>query len=168
MSSLTRRRWMGAAAGALAAPVLARAGDAPALPRTVQWPQAVHLLDGRVLERAALTAHPAVVVFWSSTCPFCRNHNRHVQKLQQAAAGTDLLVLGVSIDPDRQQAVDHVRHEGYTFPVTMDAGALAPMFDTRRVIPRTYGIARGALLRSAIPGEMFEEDVLELLKLASS
>ena len=166
MTELSRRRLLQAGTAALALPGLASAAPALPLPRPVAWPQAVPLLDGRVLAGAALAARPAVVVFWSSTCPFCRNHNRHVQKLQQAAAGTDLLVLGVSIDDDAGVAAAHARHEGYSFPITMAAQPLAAMLDTRRVIPRTYGIERGARLVTALPGEMFEEDVMELLRLA--
>ena len=29
-----------------------------------------------------------VAVFWSTTCPFCRRHNAHVEKLRQAAAAS--------------------------------------------------------------------------------
>ncbi len=172
--SETRRHVLHAGAagtlGLLAAPFLAprEAQAEPAkLPRAVTWPDEITLIDGRRLSGAALAARPAVVVFWESTCPFCRNHNRHVEKLHRAAAGTDLLVLGVSIDRQPEATREYVRREGYGFAVTRDAAALGRMFDTRRVIPRTYAVARGAQLVAALPGEMFEEDVMEFLRLAS-
>lgn len=171
MTDFRRRSMLGAAAGlagGLAGALLPAAAQAqaPALPRPLAWPAQIHLLDGRVLAARELNARPALVVFWSSTCPFCRSHNRHMQKLYRAAEGTDLLVLGVSIDRDPAQAAEHVRHEGYGFAVTCDAAVLAPLFDARRVIPRTYAVERGARLVAAIPGEMFEEDVMEFLRLA--
>lgn len=106
------------------------------------------------------------MVFWSLTCPFCRRHNVHIEKLHRAAAGSNLLVIGVSTDADRDQITDHVRGAGYTFPITQEAALLAPLFDARRLVPRTYAIARGARLVSAIPGEMSQDDVMELLQLA--
>jgi len=169
----TRRRVLHAGAagaiGLLAAPFVApRPAQAePAkLPRAVTWPDEIALIDGRRLRGAALAARPAVVVFWESTCPFCRNHNRHVEKLHRAAAGTDLLVLGVSIDRNPEAAREYVRSNGYGFAVTRDAQALASMLGTRRGIPYTYAVARGAQLVAALPGEMFEEDVMEFLRLA--
>jgi len=169
--SRTRRRMLGMGAAGAAA-VLSAGFGSPAtanpapLPRPVEWPAALTLTDGRRLSASELAARPVVVVFWESTCPYCRNHNRHVQKLHRAAAGTDLLVLGVSIDREREATLDYLKREGYTFAVTRDADVLARMFDTRRVIPRTYAVARGARLVAALPGEMFEEDVLEFLRLA--
>lgn len=167
--SHTRRQVLelGAAGTALVLSAGARAAPAAPLPRQVEWPQTVTLVDGRRLSAAALAARPLVVVFWESTCPFCRNHNKHVEKLHRAAAGTDLLVLGVSIDRRREATLDYLKREGYTFAVTRDADALGRVFDTRRVIPRTYAVARGAQLVAALPGEMFEEDVMEFLRLAS-
>ena len=55
---------------------------------------------------------------------------------------------------------------GYAFPVSLDQEALAAALSTRRIIPLTMLIGRGGRLKQAIPGEMFEEDVMELLKLA--
>lgn len=167
----TRRRVLHAgAAGAIG--LLPFVGLRPAqaeparLPRAVTWPDEITLIDGRRLSGASLAKRPAVVVFWESTCPFCRNHNRHVEKLHRAAAGTDLLVLGVSIDREPEATREYVRSNGYGFAVTRDAQALGRMFDTRRVIPRTYAVARGSQLVAALPGEMFEEDVMEFLRLA--
>ncbi len=172
MSKARRHVLHAGAAGALgllaapfAAPRPARAEPAK-LPRPVTWPDEIALIDGRRLAGASLAARPAVVVFWESTCPFCRNHNRHVEKLHRAAAGTDLLVLGVSIDREPEATREYVRSNGYGFAVTRDAQSLGRMFDTRRVIPRTYAVARGAQLVAALPGEMFEEDVMEFLQLA--
>ena len=68
----------------LAALALATAGAAPRARAAaaqkgelVAWP-AVTLLDGRRLEPAHWQGRLGVVVFWSTTCPFCRRHNQHV------------------------------------------------------------------------------------------
>jgi thiol-disulfide isomerase/thioredoxin len=136
-----------------------------ASPATVQW-SAIELLDGKVLKPADWTDMAAVVVFWSTTCPFCRRHNEHVQKLFAASAGQRLRVLGASLDRDAGAVRRYMADRGYGFPVTLDAARLRPLFTTRAVIPMTCTVDRGGRLLQTIPGEMFEEDVLELGRLA--
>ena len=107
-----------------------------------------------------------MVVFWSTTCPFCRRHNQHVEKLHRAAAGRRLAVLGVARDRDIAVVRRYAGQQGYTFPITTEQAPLAAALSARRVIPLTATIDRGGRLLQVIPGEMFEEDVLELLQLA--
>jgi thiol-disulfide isomerase/thioredoxin len=166
-----RRRLLRAGVGLGAAlwvgrPALA-AGDTKALPRQIAWPARVHLLDGRQLAAADLDARPVVAVFWSISCPFCKAHNVHVEKLQRAAAGSRLLVLGIAIDADTAQVREYVRRQGYSFAVTADHGALSTSLEGRRVIPRTYAVETGSRLVAALAGEMFEEDVMEFMRLAA-
>jgi hypothetical protein len=54
---------------------------------------------------------------------------------------------------------------GYAFPVSLDQDMLAAALSTRRIIPLTVLVDRRGRLKQAIPGEMFEEDVMELLTL---
>jgi hypothetical protein len=42
---------------------------------------------------------------------------------------------------------------------------MAAALSTRRIIPLTLLVDRRGRLKQAIPGEMFEEDVMELLQL---
>ena len=88
----TTRRTVIAALAAGAAGVRA----APAAPgEAVRWPE-VPLLDG---ERWTPTpARAQVVVFWSVTCPFCKRHNAHIDKLYRAAADGGPQVLTGSRD----------------------------------------------------------------------
>jgi len=135
--------------------------SAPAVP----WPS-LALLDGSVLRPADWQDTAAVVVFWSTTCPFCRRHNEHVDKLHRATAGRPLRVLGVSIDRDESAVRRYLAERRYEFPVTLDAARLKPLFTARNVIPMTCTVDRGGRRVAVVPGEMFEEDVLELARLA--
>lgn len=157
-----------AAAAGLLGPLLApaRASAAPATPgQEVTWPE-VTLLDGTRLDGGALKSRPVVAVFWSTTCPFCRRHNQHVEKLHRVAAARGLLVLGIARDRDAEKVRSYARAQGYTFPITMDHAPLAAALSSRNVIPLTVTVDRQGRLRQVIPGEMFEEDVLELARLA--
>lgn len=137
---------------------------APAAPgEAVRWPE-VPLLDG---ERWTPTPGRAqVVVFWSVTCPFCKRHNAHIDKLYRAAADGGPQVLTVSRDRDAAAVRRYLASNGYAFPVTLAHDALSAALAARRIIPLTVLVDRLGRLKQAIPGEMFEEDVMELLKLA--
>jgi thiol-disulfide isomerase/thioredoxin len=140
---------------------------APTQPgQVVAWPE-VALLDGRRWGPAQAAGKGVVVVFWSTTCPFCRRHNQHVQKLLQASAGQALAVLGVARDRDAAAVRRYAAQQGYGFDITLEHAPLAAVFSTRQVIPLTATVDRQGRLKHVIPGEMFEEDVMELLKLAA-
>lgn len=139
---------------------------APAQPgERVQWPT-VKLLDGRSWSAADAQDQAVVVVFWSITCPFCRRHNPHVEKLRAAAVGKPLIVLTVSRDTDAAAVARHLREQGLNFAVTLDYAPMASALSARRVTPLTVTVGRDGRVRQIIAGEMFEEDVLELLQLA--
>jgi peroxiredoxin len=159
---LSRRAVLGTLAAGPAS--LGAALAAPAAPgEAVRWP-AVTLLDGTRWEPA--TAQAVVVVFWSVACPFCKRHNAHVDKLHRATAGKGLAVLGVSSDHEPRLVRGYMATNGYGFPNTMDRDALAAALSMRRIIPLTVTIDRQGHLKQVIPGEMFEEDVMELQQLA--
>ena len=140
---------------------------APAAPgEVVAWPE-VSLLDGRRWTAASAQGQGVVVVFWSTTCPFCKRHNQHVEKLHRAAAGKGLLVLGVARERDAEAVRRYAAAQGYSFPITLDQSSMAAALSARRMIPLTVTVDRQGRLQQVIPGEMFEDDVLGLIKLAA-
>lgn len=159
---LTRRQCLGAGLGALPLPALA----APArIGEVVEWP-ALKMLDGTALAPSAWHGVAAVVVFWATFCPFCKRHNAHLDKLQRSLAGRPMRVIGVALDRDEGAVRRYMAANGYQFAVTLDAEPLRSRLTARRVIPMTCVIDRQGRLRQAIPGEMFEEDMLELANVA--
>jgi thiol-disulfide isomerase/thioredoxin len=166
---MKRRTLLLTGAGVAAALPATVARAEPALPGArVAWPD-VTLLDGTTFGAAQAEGRAVVAVFWSIDCPFCRRHNPHVEKLHRAAraAGRPLSVLGIARDRDASAVSAHARGRGYTFPITLDAAPLAAALSRRNLIPLTITVDRRGLLRQVIPGEMFEEDVMELLGLAA-
>ena len=154
---------LGATLGSAAGPVLARpaaAGD------TVSWPQ-VTLLNGSRWSGEQAQGKAVVAVFWSVTCPFCARHNQHVEKLRQAVAGKPLELLTISRDADPQAVTRYLARRDLHFAVTLDSQPMAAALSTRNLIPLTVTVDRQGRLKQVIPGEMFEEDVLDLQKLAA-
>lgn len=166
MNTPERRRLLAALAwGTLAAPWrVARA--APAAPGdAVQWPQ-VRLLDGSTWDASQTQGKAVVAVFWSTTCPFCRRHNAHVDKLRQAAAGHPLEIVTIARETDPQTVRRYLDKQGWQFAVTLDQAPMRAALSSRNMIPLTVTVDRQGRLKQVIPGEMFEEDVLEFIKLA--
>lgn len=165
-----KRRTALLTAMALAGQPLRTVWAAPAQPgQAVVWPD-LSLLDGGSLSAAQLQSQSAVVVFWTTSCPFCRRHNQHVEKLHRAAlaAGAPLRVLGVARERDAAAVRRYAQQQGYSFPITLDHAALAAALSERKLVPLTIVVDRQGRLKQVLPGEMFEEDVLELLALASA
>ena len=164
---MKRRHALALAAAPLVVPST-RAWAVPAQPgQRVDWPD-VTLLDGARLSAAQLQSQPAVVVFWTTSCPFCRRHNQHVEKLHRAAvaARSTLRVLGVAKERDAALVRRYAQQQGYGFPITLDHAPLATALSERKVIPLTVLVDAQGRLKQVLPGEMFEEDVMELLVLA--
>jgi len=146
-----------------AAPMLAwgqvKVGDRVSLPEVV-------LLDGRVLPAGHYAGKPVVVEYWASWCPYCARQNPHLQKLTEAVRGKGLEILTVSIDRQPDDAREYLAKHGYTFDAAMETDALREIFGKRRVIPEIFVIEADGRVAEVIPGEMFEEDVLDLARYA--
>lgn len=130
----------------------------------VQWPKGVTLIDGGRWQPEPGQA--VVAVFWSLHCGFCERHNEHIEKLYRAVAGKPMRVLGVLAEQDREAARRRMAQRGWSFPITLDREPLAAALTARRSVPLTVTVDRSGRLSELIPGEMFEADVLGLVKLA--
>jgi thiol-disulfide isomerase/thioredoxin len=157
---------LGCLAYGTAAPAAPAAqGAEPVVGQTVSIP-AVTLLNGQTLPQGYFKGKPVVIEYWASWCPFCANQNPYVQKLSELAKKKGLQVLTVSIDRFPNDAKEYMRKHHYTFPVTIETPELRKVFGKRRVIPQIFVVDAQGRLAEAIPGEMFEEDVLGLIKYA--
>ena len=75
-------------------------------------------------------------------------------------------MLGVARESDAAWVRRFAQQQGYSFPITLDHAPLAAVLAARAIIPLTATIDRQGLLHEVIPGEMAEDDVLGLIKLA--
>jgi peroxiredoxin len=152
--------------GALALPGRAAPAGPAVLGDTVAWPE-VTLLDGQRWSASAVQGQAVIVVFFATDCPYCKRHNARVEQLVQATHGQALRVLGVAGDRDPNLVRDYLVQRGLSFAVTLDGDALHAVLSPRRVIPLTCVIDRAGRLREVIPGEMAEDDVMQLAQWAT-
>ena len=132
---------------------------------TIDWPP-IQLLDGTVMSPQSWQGQAAVVVVWETFCPFCKRQNAHIDKLFRATLRQRLRVLSVALDTDEGKVRRYMTANNFSFPVALDGGLLRQRLTQRRVIPMTCVLDRQGRLIQAIPGEMFEEDVMEFARLA--
>lgn len=138
---------------------------APAAPgEPVHWPS-VELLDGTRWGPAQARGQAVVVVFWSTTCPFCLRHNARLNQLV-ARAPAGLAILTAARETDAERVRRHAERHGYRFPITLEAQPLAAALSGRRMIPLTVTVDRAGRLAQVIPGEMSEDDILGLARWA--
>ena len=159
-----RRRVLRAAALVALCPMLGSASAQPQQGQAVVWPE-VTLLDGTRWGPAQAQGKQVIVVFWSTTCPFCLRHNAHIEKLRRAASGRALEIITVARDQDPAAVKAYLARHGYGFQVTMAQDVMAAALSRRKVIPLTITVDRQGRLGQVIPGEMFEDDVMEWLRL---
>lgn len=159
-----RRRDLLAAGAGL--PLAARAADALiGTGERLQWP-ALRMLDGSALDPRAWQEQPAVLVFWATWCPYCLRHNAHVDKLHGDARSQGLRVLGLALEDDAGKVRRYMAAHGYGFPVALNGDTLRRRLTARKVLPMTAVLDRQGRLRQLVSGEMTEDDVLDLPRVA--
>lgn len=147
-------------------PLVARAADVPIGPGDrLQWP-ALHLLDGTTLDPQAWQDQAAVLVFWATWCPYCLRHNAHVDKLYRDGRNQGLRVLGLALEDDAGKVRRYMAAHGYGFPVALNGDTLRRRLTARKVLPMTAVLDRQGRLRQLVSGEMTEDDVLDLPRVA--
>lgn len=157
-----------AAAASLALGVFASATAVAGTPKvgdTVQLPSFT-LLDGTTISAESLKGKPVLIEYWASWCPFCKRQNPYWQKLHEAAKDKDIQILSVSIDKKVEDAQAYLEKHSYTFHTAMETPEMRQVFGKRKVIPKVFVIAPDGKVTEVIPGEMFEEDVVDLIKYA--
>jgi thiol-disulfide isomerase/thioredoxin len=160
----SRRQWLQALSGAALAAAWATAGAAaPAAPR-ITWPPLM-TVDGQPL--VLTPGVPVLVVFWATWCGYCLRHNAHVDRLHRSVDATRLRVLGVAEERSAAAVQAYMRRQGYQFPVVLEEGRLRPQFTSRRTVPMTCPVDADGRPGLCIPGEMAEDDVMGLARLAA-
>src|SRR5690606_20288734 len=104
--------------------------------------------------------------FWASWCPYCARQNPYIQKLHEQVKDSDMQAVTVSIDKDLKAASDYMAKHNYTFTAAKFTPALKAVFGEIKVIPSVYVIDKNSMIQESIPGEMGEEDVLDMRKYA--
>ena len=171
--SLPGLKLVGSTATAMAGLVPAAQAQAPGksepglerIGQAVQWPL-VRWLSGEVIPAPWTQGQASLVVFFSTTCPFCARHNEHLRKLAEQVPPVGLKIILAAQEKEAAKVQRYLERYGHALAATLDEKPLHAALSSRKGIPLTCVIDRRGILREVIPGEMFEEDVMELAKWA--
>ncbi|MCA1555172.1 MAG: TlpA family protein disulfide reductase [Acidobacteria bacterium] len=79
--------------------------------------------DGAQVSLDSLRGHPAVVVFWTAWCPFCKEEAPHINELAAQYEARGVRVLGINIQDSEARTAGGVREFGIKYAVARDADA---------------------------------------------
>jgi thiol-disulfide isomerase/thioredoxin len=122
----------------------------------------ITLMDGKVLTPADLAGKHVVIQIWASWCPYCHRQNQNLMQLVRDTKGSNLVVLGVSVDKDPKAAALYVQKHGLNFPVAMITPELDRAIGKRKGIPELYVLDPKGKVLQKDTGEMIDLDVFEL------
>lgn len=164
-----RRRAAVVAAGVsgvvLASLALLPSGDDPAPAGAAPAFETVDL-QGRTVRLEDYRGEPVLVNFWASWCVPCRKEF----PLLKAVHGKGATVLGVVFDDTADAARDFMRDQGATWPALEDPGGrIAESYGvgSRPGLPVTVAVDRAGVLVERHVGELRQEDVDRLVRVAS-
>ena len=107
----------------LTTPVVAAAADAPA-PAAVGRPLPDVVMAGLNGPQRSLSSYrgrPLIINVWASWCGPCRAEAASLERLSWSEAGSPYVVIGISIDDDRNAALKWLRHSNATVSHYIDS-----------------------------------------------
>jgi len=139
------------------------APNLPALGATLALPS-TPLLGGGEFRAPQAAGQVTVIYWWASTCPFCAQQSPEMQKLWQAWQGQGLQFLALSVDKKPQDALTYLQKKGYTFPSAWVSPEVHKVLPKPKGLPITVVLGRDGRVLQAEKGQMFAEDVAQLVQ----
>jgi peroxiredoxin len=78
-------------------------------------------MDGSLISLAGLRGKPAVLVFWTAWCPFCKDEAPHINDLNEQYAPRGVNVLGINVQESRARTEEGIEEFGIRYPVARDS-----------------------------------------------
>lgn len=124
-------------------------------------------LDGRVFEKAR--DHVAIVYMWASWCMPCKRSLPRLQKLHATHGRKGLVVIGVSVDDERKDALDFATNLQLTFLLEWDENHTIAGKWKVKTMPSAYVVDATGIVRFVQNGydegsvDVLEAEALELM-----
>jgi thiol-disulfide isomerase/thioredoxin len=107
--------------------------------------------NGTTVDLGQLRGKVILIDFWASWCPDCVRELPEIQKLDQAYRSSGLLILGISLDRDRQAMANFVVKKSISWPIYFDGkgwdNAYAVQYSVRS-IPEIWLINKDGIVET--------------------
>ena len=103
--------------------------------------------DGSPVSLDSLRGQPAVVVFWTAWCPFCKEEAPHINALAAQYEARGVRVLGINIQDSEARTAGGVREFGIRYAVARDTDAKVAKLYKVQGTPTVLFLDRGGVVR---------------------
>ncbi|HZC34977.1 MAG TPA: TlpA disulfide reductase family protein, partial [Chthoniobacterales bacterium] len=107
--------------------------------------------DGTAVDLAQLRGKVVLIDFWASWCPDCVRELPEIQRLDHAYRASGLVILGISLDRDRQAMGNFLAKKGINWPIYFDGkgrdNTYAVQYGVRR-IPEIWVINKEGMVET--------------------
>jgi len=110
-------------------------------------------IQGNPVSLSNLKGKTVMLDFWTTWCPPCQNDSPAIEKLNQRYGGKDLMIIGISIDEDRETVEKYLKKHPHSFPVVLSSENSLPRPYQIRVFPTYLVIGADGTLISAEEGD---------------
>ena len=87
---------------------------------------------GNLVTLSELRGKVVMVNFWATWCPPCRAEMPSMEKLHQAMAGEDFVMLAINVEENgRFTVAEFLKSTAHTFPI---------LFDEKGIVQKLYGV----------------------------
>lgn len=88
--------------------------------------------SGNKVSLSSLRGKVVMINFWATWCPPCRAEMPSMEKLNQAMAGEDFVMLAINIEENGRTAVaEFLKNSPHSFPI---------LYDEEGVVQKLYGV----------------------------
>lgn len=115
-------------------------------------------LSGKKLDLASLRGKVVVVDFWASWCGPCKVEMPVLERLYKQYGSKGLVVIGVSVDRERENITEFLKKMKVSFPIVHDKDhAVSGRFEPPKM-PSSYIIDRKGIVRYVHAGFHKDKD----------
>ena len=116
--------------------------------------------DGEELRLSDVRGQVALINFWASWCPPCRDEAPDLQALHEDFAEEGLVIIGVNIlESARQKALDFIYEFGISYPNGEDTGQYIAKLYRVEAPPESFLIDKDGQIRQFVMGGLRYDDM---------